>query len=215
LEAAEAVCDRRLASELKGRLAEYLTDRGVKAANEEPSRWQDAVTDLRRAVQYNPHIPRPISSLGIALRLWSQERRFFGAPDQARELLEEAVERLEGGLERMPGHREISEQYRLAQEELGKLLNSFAVSQANMLQFDLALETLRQARRRLPEDATLRLNERNIYLAHAGYLAGMGEMARAIQVLQEATARFPDDQGLARELAQALLLQLMMESRRW
>ncbi len=78
---------------LQGKLAELLTDQGVKAGNEE--RWEDAVKSLRRAHQLNPHVPRARNNLIIALRGYAAHCHSEGDHNRARESLAEALHILE------------------------------------------------------------------------------------------------------------------------
>ena len=74
---------------LRGKLAELLTNRGVKAGNQE--RWEDAVESLRRAHQLNTHVPRTRDNFVVALRGYAAHCHSKDDHDQAKELLKEAL----------------------------------------------------------------------------------------------------------------------------
>ena len=118
LEAVETVCDGRTDPDLIGRLAELLTVRGIEAANDVASRWEDAVNDLRRAVGYNSYSPHAVCNLGTALRGWASVQE---DPAAAVPLLEEAIQVLEEGVRRFPEPKDIAEELRKAREELASI----------------------------------------------------------------------------------------------
>ena len=118
LEAAEEVCSGCVAPDLIGRLAELLTVRGIEAANDLPSRWEEAVNDLRRAVRYNAYFPHAVLNLGRALRGWAAAQ---DEPAAAATLLEEAVQELDEGTRRFPERNDIAEELRAVREELAEV----------------------------------------------------------------------------------------------
>jgi tetratricopeptide (TPR) repeat protein len=124
LERARAVTGTSRRGTLEGRLAELLANRGIGAANEDPSRWEDAVADLRRSVAYNPHALRPLRNFVIAIRMRADELVGNGRLHQAMTLLGEAVQ-----LRDHPaGARDNDPELRLgleqAEQELDRLLEA-------------------------------------------------------------------------------------------
>lgn len=167
LEAAEAVCDDQAAQDLVGRLAEVLADRAIMAGNATLPRWNDAVTDLRRAVRYNPHSTRPLINLGIALQMWAQERYEQGEYEAAEELVQEAVQQLREGVARMPGHPQLEEQYQTAQGNLRDLIRMRAFHLAEDGQIARAVAVLEQGIEELPGDTQMAEDLANARLAMA------------------------------------------------
>lgn len=88
----EATQDAYADGELTGKLAQLLTDRGVRAGNDE--RWEESVADLRRAREINPSVPRTRDNLVTALRGLAASRLSEG-PETAEPPLREAVSILE------------------------------------------------------------------------------------------------------------------------
>lgn len=82
---------------IQGRLAEVLTDRGVKRGNR--SEWDGAVEDLRSALTINPHSVRARSNLVTALRGAAALAHETGNKSSARFHLDEARSVLSSGLE--------------------------------------------------------------------------------------------------------------------
>lgn len=214
LKAAERICDDHVDRELVGRLAEVLTNRGIKAGNETLPRWEAAVTDLRRAVGYNPHAARSLVNLGIALRVWAVQR-YAQQKEAGVKLLQEAVQQLQEGLSRIPGHAQLQEQYRQAQDSLRSALNGWVVELANAEQFDHALGVLRQALRQFPEDPLMRENKRNIFDAYGVSLANSGQHEQAVAVFEQGLREFPGDLTMTKNLAQVRLMIALRERRRW
>jgi tetratricopeptide (TPR) repeat protein len=118
LDAAESVCGGPADPRLLGRLAELLAARGIETANADPSRVEEAVADLRRAVRHNPHFPHAIVNLGTALRMWAGDHV---EAEAAAELLEEAVQVLQDGAERFTGRSDLGEELQKARDELAEL----------------------------------------------------------------------------------------------
>jgi tetratricopeptide (TPR) repeat protein len=80
-----------------GKLAELLTDRGVKKGNEQ--QWDGAVEDLRSALSFNPHSVRARSNLLTALRGAAATAHEAEDTTTARQHLQEARSVLRSGLE--------------------------------------------------------------------------------------------------------------------
>lgn len=121
LERVGVVTDRSRRLKLEGRLAELLADRGIQAANELSPRWQASVADLRRSVGHNPHTPRPLRNLAVALRMFARELLEQGRLHDAVDLLSEAVQlrHLTAGSHDNP---ELQEQLERAERDLDDLL---------------------------------------------------------------------------------------------
>lgn len=190
LGAAGPVCTGEVRAQLDGRLAEALTDRGVKAGNDR--RWDEAVADLRRAAGLNAYAPRPLANLAIALtssasRHWDADRR-----DTAVKLLEEALDVLTDGLARMPTHPDLQRQREKVEEQLRQAINGHGVDLANADDFEGALAMLRRGLARFPSDPLLNENRRGVTLAYLLDLLNKGEVVRARrlvdQTMREASA---------------------------
>lgn len=101
LEAAVACTEH---ARLTSKLTETLAHRGVVAGNAD--RWDDAVTDLRRALTLNSHVGHTRSNLVTALRSAAALQREAGDTARSRALLDEAFQALEDGLASDPHNSE-------------------------------------------------------------------------------------------------------------
>ncbi len=134
----EAISLLKTATQLLGKhdqiitkLVELLTDSGVKAGNE--SRWDDAITALREALEINPHAPRTRTNLVIALRGQAASAR-----QKAHPLLEEACQILKAGLK-------IDQNNKEWKRKLAELLTDIGVKAGNESRWDDAITALREA----------------------------------------------------------------------
>lgn len=116
VELLEATTGKYQDDRLQGKLAELLTDCGVKAGNEE--QWETAVQNLRRAYQLNPHVPRTRDNFIIALRGLAAHHDSKGEQGQASEPLKEAIRTLEVEIARDRADPRLREQLFQVQAEL-------------------------------------------------------------------------------------------------
>ena len=54
--------------------------RGIRAGNAEPPRMHDAMADLRRAIQLNPHLRHARLNLAVAMRARAYDQATGGDP---------------------------------------------------------------------------------------------------------------------------------------
>jgi tetratricopeptide (TPR) repeat protein len=124
LERGKAVTGSSRRGTLDGRLGELLADRGIRAANEHPSRLEDAVADLRRSVAYNPHALRPLRNFVIAVRMLADELVGRGRLHEAMDLLGEAVQLRDQPAGARDDDPELRQDLEQAERELDRLLEA-------------------------------------------------------------------------------------------
>lgn len=122
---------------LKGRLAQLLTNRGVEEGN--LPQWDKAVTDLRRAIDLNPHMHRTRDNFVIALRGYASERYQAGDRATASALLREAIRVLRTALAGDPANADLQSRLFECEMELSTVSHMDAASADNPLAALLAL----------------------------------------------------------------------------
>jgi tetratricopeptide (TPR) repeat protein len=215
LERAEGICDDRFDRDLVGRLAELLTDRGVKAGNEKPPRCEEAVRDLRRAVALNPYAARPRVNLCIALRMWAAQCYSEGREDEAIERLKEAVRQAKEGTTVIPNYPELQQQMGQAQSELSILYNSRGVHKAEGEDWEGALNDIEMALDLDPNNIVAEENLCRVYNAYGVSLANKGQFEQAIKVLERGLRHCPDDEQIKENLAQIKLIMNLLRRKQW
>jgi tetratricopeptide (TPR) repeat protein len=90
-------------------LASLLTDRGVRAANENTNNENAATDDLRRAVRLDPHLIRARGSLCVVLRNGLVPLLEKGRVSEALDVLREVTDLLNEGLRLAPGNQELTQ----------------------------------------------------------------------------------------------------------
>lgn len=181
--------------ELEGLLAKLLTDRGVSAANATPSRWSDAVADLRRAVALNPRAPRTLQSLGIALANWAHEsrRQRPQALPEVLTALREGSRVLARGRAELGDRADLVAQHETIRQMLRGLVKQRAVELAEAEDFEPALDLLEEGLRDFPADSGLTKNRKAIFMGYVTYLTASGQLHRARSVLERGKRIFQDD----------------------
>jgi tetratricopeptide (TPR) repeat protein len=166
LELVEALWKDDTDAELIGRRAKLLTARGIEAGNRTPPLWSAAVSDLRRALKYNPYSTHTLVNLNIALQSWASELYERAEMENALGLLQECLTVLRDTPLRAAGNVEIEKQYQNVRENLANFYNSWAVDLANNEKFEQALEVLDQGLRLFPGNPTMLQNQKQIGLAY-------------------------------------------------
>lgn len=103
--------------ELHGRVAELLTNRGVRHGNADPPRWSASIVDLEDAVRHNPHAPRSWANLAAAKRGAAASHANEGDWTVAAGLISGAVETLDHATELIPDHPALEQQREGVQHE--------------------------------------------------------------------------------------------------
>jgi tetratricopeptide (TPR) repeat protein len=169
--------------QLTGRLAELLARRGAEAGQDR--RWEDAVTDLLRAADLNPHAAAPVLHLSLALQGRARQVRKT-APAQAVELVLEAVRQLQARLADLAGQPEAREHIQQTREAARSLLLRQAGDLASAGGFEQSLQILEQGLAVLPGDPVLGGHHREMVLRYARSLDERGQSERALAVLRRA-----------------------------
>ncbi|MCA1706147.1 MAG: hypothetical protein LC808_23945 [Actinobacteria bacterium] len=161
VEAAQQVLpDSAAREDLRSQLGQLLCDRGVIAANGE--RLEPALDDLRRAVRYSPHSPRPLVNLSLALQRLAGQRRDLGDLSGEYESVREANRLLEGAAAELSGSPEFEQQLVSVRKELRTVCNRWAINLAAAARYKEALEVLDQGLAELPGDAQLRGSQQTV-----------------------------------------------------
>jgi cellulose synthase operon protein C len=117
VEAMLVIALKSVAPDLRGQLAQLLTNRGIRAANAKPPNWNDAILGLREALSCNPQLTRAVVNLAAVLRGCAADHLHHGRWEAAARLQAEAVRRLDDSCARIPGHPELTEQLAQARRE--------------------------------------------------------------------------------------------------
>ncbi|MFG3258313.1 hypothetical protein [Streptomyces sp. NPDC048172] len=107
LEAAHAILGANERHRLVGPLAGVLTDRGIVAFNAAPGELDGPLDDLRRAVEFNPHLSRAQHTLCLLLRLHGTRQRQAGSVTGALRTLRALLGRLDAALALLPHDAEL------------------------------------------------------------------------------------------------------------
>jgi tetratricopeptide (TPR) repeat protein len=169
--------------QLTGRLAELLVRRGVEAGNDR--RWEEAVTDLRRAATLNPHAAGPLLNLSFALAARARQLRRT-APAQAIELALEAMQQLQPRLPDFVGQPAARERFDQARETARRLILHRADELAAAGGFEQSLQVLEQGLAVMTGDPRLGNRHRETVLRYSRTLDERGQSERALAVLRRA-----------------------------
>jgi hypothetical protein len=180
-------------------LAAALSERGVRALNLPNSDLEAAVRDLRRSVEFNPHVPRRWRRLIRVLR-WRAGEVFKQDRRTAAQLLLEALQVVEDGLDRFPEEEEALEEQMIKLEEdmevLGLLLYEEGLLKAERKEYEEGLVDLWLVYALAPhlqkvEEDICRVTEMYVH-----ELIPPGQGAKAKEVIERTLQHFPYDQGL-------------------
>lgn len=152
-EALTLLRDSSDSEELRSKLSELFTERGVLAGNED--RWDDSVGDLRRGIDRNPRASRPRVNLSIALQRLASHRSSDGDRVGARELLREAKRTLECALSHPPASPDVGRQLEAVKEDMRSLWSGWAVELAVEGAYKEAVKIVDEGLIDLPADARL------------------------------------------------------------
>lgn len=167
VEGAERVLgDSAARDELRSRLAQLLTDRGVLAAND--GRLEPALDDLRRAVRCSPHSVRPLVNLSLALQSLAEHRRNLGDRAGQYAQLREAKRMLEDTVPASHGSPELEHQLVSVMKRLRTVCNDWAIELAAEARYGEALDVLAGGLAEFPDDAQLRASQRNVQKGRDG-----------------------------------------------
>jgi tetratricopeptide (TPR) repeat protein len=204
LEAVRGILRRASATdgldEIEGRLANHLADRGITAANDEPPRWSEATSDLRRALALNPHTLRPRLNLARILEAHAELQR-IGTPDAALDGLEEAFALLTETSDLFPGRADVEDDRRRLAGLLAEVVHGRAWDLEREGGFEAALALLRRGLNRLPADPLLAAKRSAVYRCWAERLLGQGRRRAAEEVAATAERELTDDPAAAADLA--------------
>lgn len=215
LEQAEHIGRHRHREELRSRLGELLTNRGIKAGNNEPPNWSAAARDLRRAVDLNPHAVRPRISLCIVLNSWAGQELDRDNEHTAITLLEEVVNCVNKAGSANANHPNLQRELDDANEVLSMIYNMRGVRLADEKNWTAAIRALDSAIKFAPRAEIVQRNLKQIYRNYAFDFLECGQPMECIQVLRTALSRFPNDQTLQEDLIEILSMLKAIEGRRY
>jgi tetratricopeptide (TPR) repeat protein len=215
LERSQHICQVRHRQEIRSQLGEVLTNRGIKAGNNEPPNWSAAAKDLRRAVDLNAHAVRARINLCIVLNSWAGQELDQDNEHMAIKLLEEVVERVNKAGSAGANHPNLQRELADANEALSMIYNRRGVRLANEKDWTSAIRALDSAVKLAPHAELVQQNLKQIYRNYAFDFLERGQPSDCIQVLRTALSRFPNDPILQTDLVEILALLKEVERRRY